>query len=414
MTELLIGTAKEITNRLAECEEAIAQIADVPLSAKLINQFRKQFGQDLADVLLSVAALQSKAKKKFAVNDANRIWWATDKSLQQATAWQVAKLKSAWLGDRTVYDLCCGVGGDAMQLANRGPVVAIDADPVLAAMAGANLARSPSVDDCQARCADATTVDVPADAAVHIDPDRRSPNARSSQPELYQPDWHQVMRVIQRVESAIIKVAPVANLDSLQIQRDASGDTHRCWISLRGSVREQALLVGESVALAGLPAGGTSAAIVAGDGSAVRFLSNDTAQPPLLAQQPMEFMVDPDASIRAAGLTESFATKHNLHLLGSAAGFLTCDNDIRSIEKLAIVGRVIWMGAFDDRKLRREFRDRNIYPQTIKTRGTGHDPASFTKRFRQCGETPVTLWLGRSGARVFAAITEDMRNQPGD
>jgi hypothetical protein len=411
MTERLIGTAEEITNRLAECEEAVAQVANVPLSAKVITQFRKQFGEDLAGVLLSVTALQSKARKKFADSDTQRVWWVTDKSLQQATAWQVAKLKSTWFGDRAVHDLCCGVGGDAMQMANRGSVIAIDADPVLAGMAGANLAGGFSAYDCQARCGDAMTVDIPADAAVHIDPDRRSQGSRSSQPDLYQPNWDQVMKIVEHVESAIVKVAPAAQIDLMQPRLDDSSETHRCWISLRGSVREQALLVGESVTLAGLPAGGTSAAIVAGDGTVARFCSAGSTQSPLRAQQPMGFMIDPDASIRAAGLTESFATEHEFHLLGSASGFLTCDNKVNSIRQLATAGRVIWSGAFDDRKLRREFRDRNVYPQTIKVRGTGHDPATLTKRFRQCGETPVTLWLGRNEARVFAAITEETMHQ---
>jgi hypothetical protein len=33
------------------------------------------------------------------------------------------------------------------------------------------------------------------------------------------------------------------------------------------------------------------------------------------------------------------------------------------------------------------------------------DPAQLYKRYRACGEQPVTLWIGRDRSGVFAAIT---------
>ena len=126
------------------------------------------------------------------------------------------------------------------------------------------------------------------------------------------------------------------------------------------------------------------------------------------SEKPLSVLIDPDPSIRAAGLTEAFAHQHGFKLLGPPSGFLTCE-DAKLITPttatMAVMGHVIWSGACDDRKLRREFRSRGFFPETVKVRGTDHDPAALARRYRKCGEHPVTLWIGRASDRVVAAIT---------
>ncbi len=74
--------------------------------------------------------------------------------------------------------------------------------------------------------------------------------------------------------------------------------------------------------------------------------------------------------------------------------------------RLAQVAKVIWAGSCDDRKLRRELRSRNVYPDVIKVRGTDHRPETLRKKYRKCGDTPVQLWIGRGKDRVYAALAE--------
>ncbi len=152
----------------------------IPLvDAKTIAQIRQELGSELATLVVSVATLQQQARKKFGPG----VWWVTERSLQQATPWQVARLKASWLGDRTTYDLCCGVGGDAVQLAKRGRVLAVDWDATLAEMASANLVLSGAVPErAQATCGDATMIEIPSQAAVHIDPDRRLAGVEAASP----------------------------------------------------------------------------------------------------------------------------------------------------------------------------------------------------------------------------------------
>lgn len=405
MTNHSTATRLGLTARRIECGAVLSSLAErgAP-DAKRITQLRRDLGSELADLLITSASLQSKACEKFG----DGVWWVTAKSLQQATPWQVARLKSTWFRDLAVYDFCCGVAGDAMAFARRGPVVAVDLDAVLVEMATENLARVATPAIATAVCRNAIEIEIPPGVGMHIDPDRRAEGRRTSQPEQYQPCWSDVKNLLAKSDCAVVKLAPAAVVETSDI-----GQTHSCWISLAGSVREQSLLCGAAIENAGLTLADKSAISVRRDGSMSRFtplaaqtICRDRSS---VADRPMSILIDPDPAIRAAGLTEIFATTEGLQSVGGPAGFLTCDESrplSQAVTSMAVTGRVIWLGSCDDRKLRREFRSRDVYPATIKCRGTAHDPARLAKRYRPCGETPVTLWIGRAGGRMYAAMTE--------
>jgi SAM-dependent methyltransferase len=362
----------------------------------------------LAARQLAATDLAQRAVRKLGQPPAGGEWSVSRRALQQATAWQVANLKAGWFGDRVVYDLCCGIGGDCIALAKRGPVVAVDSDPQMVAMvstnlalAGANLAPA-GMHQVQVRCADVTTLVIPGEAAIHIDPDRRPTQRRTICPENYLPAWDHVERIVRKSPSAVVKLAPAAWFDDHSLPA-----SHRCWISLRGSVREQSVLCGEALTEAHVTTGTRSAVALRSDGTHRWFrpTSDSDVGAAATVDQPGRFLVDPDAAIRAAELTAAFATDFGCQLLHRPTDFLTVDELTADIAALAVTGEVIWSGACDDRKLRREFRGRNLYPQTIKVRGSDHDPAKLAKRYRNCGEMPITLWIGRTAKRVFAAMT---------
>ena len=329
-------------------------------------------------------------------------WSVTARSLQQATAWQVARAKASWLGDDLVFDLCCGIGGDAIALARRGKLIAVDADPEISKLVAMNLDQVCQPGHAQVWTADVTTAPIPSGASIHIDPDRRPGNARTVRPQGYQPTWAQVCGIVSNAAAAVVKLAPAAQFDA-----DDLPACHRCWIALQGTVREQSVICGTAIDHSGLPAEARSALSIDAAGATTWYRPSVEAESLsiALAGQPQGFLVDPHAAVRAAGLTESFAIEHGLSPLCRAAGFLTCDDTAPLLHGMATVGNVIWTGACDDRKLRRQLRALNAFPETVKVRQTDHDPAVLTKRYRKCGENPVTLWIGRVNTGVFAAIT---------
>lgn len=351
---------------------------------------------------------------------------ATEKSIAQATDRVVAKYKASLFGQGIVYDLCSGVGGDAMELARRGPAVAIDCDPQIAAMAGANLSldaihRSGAVCNAIAVCADVTTDRIQHDAAIHIDPDRRpSGKSRVVQPSNYLPSIDEVARLITGGRAAIVKLAPAAQLD-----QDADSnfgqrlvtENHRQWISLDGSVREQSLLCGGCIDAAGVAPGGRSAvrvwpdgrrecfAIDAGDALQLAQFDRSLAS---IAEVPA-YLIDVDPAVRAAGLSSSIATARGWSSLGGPSGFF--GSGIQPTDRsLAQVFETVWSGPADLKRIKRCVRDQGLWVESVKVRGTGQDPIAWTKALRGdlspddcCG---VTLLVGRHEIGVFAAIAK--------
>ncbi|MGI9470572.1 MAG: class I SAM-dependent methyltransferase [Rubripirellula sp.] len=417
MTGHLTGSAGLLAHRTV-CEAAIrASSQSGSISPARLTQLRRELGAELAAFVVTQLNLQHRASKKLQPTSApTRVWWCTDRSLQQATPWQVAKLKANWFGESPAYDLCCGIGGDANHLAARGPLVAVDADPLVAELAAMNLGTNRVGDSSSAidpateltahersvRCADVTSISVPPQHLIHIDPDRRPGSKRTSRPDHYQPSWEFVVRLLRQQAGAVVKLAPAAHPELEECPA-----AHRCWISLVGSVREQTMLTGETLQHAGFVPHGRSAVIIRSQGDADRFHVGEGGEVASIecSDKPLDWLVDPDAAIRAAGLTEAFGEANGMSLIGRPSGFLTC-TDQPDTRGLAQCSAVIWAGSCDDRKLRRELRQRNAYPEVVKVRGTDHQPETLQRKYRKCGETPVQLWIGRGRDRVFAALTE--------
>lgn len=396
---------------LVRCEEALRlAIEHGQWDTLMTAQVRSLVGEDSAAMVMATANLQHKARAKLG----DGIWWCTERSLRQSTPYQVADLKARWIGTGTIHDLCCGIGADTIaiarvQRAGDSLITAIDRDPMMAAMASENLRLSARVDHSaiSIECVDVENRVIPGNNSVHIDPDRRDESGRKTRPDDYSPSWETVDEIVERCEGAIVKLAPAAEIAD-RAQR------HRIWISLSGSVREQTLLANSSIDRASADLGltlneaGRSAVVVNRDGRVSHFpgeMANSSARASSAAwtKKPMMYMVDPDAAIRAAGLTESFAVKNGLQMLGGPAGFLTGEVSVDS--DLAICEPVIWSGACDDRKLRKTLRSMDSYPWRVKTRGVSQNPNVLEKRYRQCGQRPVTLWIGKGNKRQYAVMT---------
>ena len=204
----------------------------------------------------------------------------------------------------------------------------------------------------------------------------------------FPPTWSELTSKIAQSEGGIVKLAPATDFEPID-----SHPVHRCWISLRGSVREQSLIFGSSMLESDRLSSviydtDRSAWIVTTSGKAHCYATRIASDTYATSAEPMQFMVDPDASIRAAGMTASFANEYGLSVLGEPSGFLTADEE-NFPEKFARIQSVFWSGSMDDRKLRKALRHNDCYPETIKVRGANFDPAVLFKRYRKCGSKPV-------------------------
>lgn len=366
-------------------------------------------------VLFDIASLQTKAIRTFGM-PANDVaaWWVTRHSLQQSTHHSVATLKASWMGSGRVADLCCGLGSDLIALARRGPAYGLDRDADVLAFTVANLKSAGVAADLLQ--GDIETGEparwISGAELIHIDPDRRANGQRHTAAQDLVPSWSRVRDLLRSCRGGLVKLAPAT-----QVPAEVEGDIHRTWIAAGGSVREQTAIAGEVLDDPWI----RSRAMVMGGRSAISIRSGVAsvfAPEAVMSRQATpadaevgEWIIDPDAAIRAAGLTTAFAVATNSQLLGGPSGFLTGDEPtaVAPWSEMAQAGRVIDVVGCDDRKLRRWFRAHDGYPDVIKVRGGDIDPAALTKRMKDCGRTPMGLWIGRIGKRTYAAITESPR-----
>lgn len=390
-----------------QCEDALRLAIDGDVNdAKLKTQLRSMVGTRLAAMVMATADLQSKARAKLGAG----LWWCSERSLSQSTPYPVADLKATWIQSSVVFDLCSGIGRDTISIANQATlktasITSVDLDPTTIAMATENLRLHSQIRPSPVcfRCQDVGTIAIPPEAAVHIDPDRRQESGRKTRPEDYSPAWDVVEQIIARCDATTAKLAPAAEIED-------QSERHRLWISWAGSVREQTLLAKQALVHASNSLGGRlgesgrTAVILRPSGGVAVFSGEFTAPSGRRTEQPRKYLADPDPAIRAAGLTESFAEQSDYQLLGGPSGFLT--GDVQLDADLAVCEPVIWSGSCDDRKLRKTLRSLNCFPWRVKTRGVQQNPNVLEKRYRECGEQPVTLWIGRATRRQFAVLTQ--------
>lgn len=410
--------------------DSIAEAVAAGITPKLVRRFRDRFGDQAAGMILAIAAEQPRAVEKFGPG----VWMVTPKAIRQATDWVVATYKAGLLGDVPVFDLCGGIGGDAIAFCRRGPVVTIDADPQVSAMAAANLVlanrRGGGQHPAAAVCADVTRYPIPPDVAIHIDPDRRA-EKRVVRPEDYQPNLAEVSRLVGRGPSSIIKIAPAALLENSPEGKSLAASGNRQWIGSDGSVREQTLLWGDAILAGGVTPGGRSAVRLFRDGRVDRF-AIDAAQAARIDEvdrslpstvDPPRFLFDLDPAVRAAGLSAWFATTRRWVALGGPSGFFGAD-ELPTDRSLAQCFESLWAGPADVKQVKRVTRDRNLWVDSVKVRVTGHDPEKWLKTLRDdrstrkkrsagdagqstpADQTVVTLLIGRHHGGVYAVIAK--------
>lgn len=154
------------------------------------TRLRRSYPTELVSAALAQARLRQRAVPKFGADDAYRMFF-TPNGVEQSTRKSVADHRArrfAELGVRSVADLCCGVGGDALALARAGiSVLAVDRDPLTAEVVRANADALGLSSLIEVRCADVAEVGTDPYDAVFVDPARRGGRGRIFNPEAYSP-----------------------------------------------------------------------------------------------------------------------------------------------------------------------------------------------------------------------------------
>ncbi|MBT6146314.1 MAG: class I SAM-dependent methyltransferase, partial [Gemmatimonadetes bacterium] len=103
-----------------------------------IQQRNRQIDASLLRGALYLWDQRDRGTSKF--GDRAQTLYFDDDGLQMASSLAVARHRATRFGDEPVVDLCCGIGGDLMALAERGLCIGVDVDAARLLMAQANTA----------------------------------------------------------------------------------------------------------------------------------------------------------------------------------------------------------------------------------------------------------------------------------
>lgn len=371
--------------RLRGCPEIFAALTQATGSELQVQrQLRERFDDELVRAALTQAELRRRAIAKF--SRAAEMWFERV-GLEQATSELVARHKAQRFSGE-VWDLCCGIGGDAAALATRADVTAVDRDPAMALRTLWNAEVAGVASRLEARVADICTLELPR-TLIHVDPDRRPGAGRVLRVEDGMPNLETLHRLIEGSRGGAIKLSPASNFGG------KFPDAEVELISLHGECKEATIWFGE---LAGsspfrataLPSGVTLA------GHPLDALAERS--------QLGSWIFDPDPAIVRAGLVDLLAEQLGLRRLDEAEEYLTGDENVESPFLQAF--RVTHVMPNQEREIRQTLRRSDFGPLEIKCRHIPISAETLRKRLPRGGDRPGVLLFVRELGRSKAVLAE--------
>lgn len=360
-------------------------------SPALLMRLRKDLTAERARLIVDQAALRRRAHEKFSL--AERMYF-TRKGLEQATDEVVATYKASRFPAGSLADLCCGIGGDLLALAQRGNAIGFDTDDVTRLLAEANAdAWGFARDQCRALAHDATQAMGLAEfSGWHCDPDRRVEGRRTTQGDDFQPPLDALTSILGRLANGAIKVAPATPVPA-NWQQNAELE----WLGSRGECRQQVAWFG---ALARHP-GRRSATIVDALGGP-RTIVGTGEEPVPTAAGLGRFLYEPHNTVLAAKLTGVLCGQHALAAAAPGIAYLTSDSLVTDAAMSAF--EVLELLPFDQKQLKAWCREHGIGQLEIKKRGVDLVPDTLRKALLTRGDASATFIVLPLAGSVKVAV----------
>ncbi len=357
-----------------------------------LSRLRERWPAERIAVVAELVAARDKARAKFP-DRAERL--AADRpgvemaSSARAAAHKAARFVAVLGEGAAITDACCGIGGDAMSLADAGlEVLAVDSDPCRAWMAGHNAG-------CSTLAADIRTLGV-STPGLHIDPARRNAQSRTRQTEDFEPPLPDLLDLLTGARAGALKLHPGVSADALP-----PGELEV--ISESGRLTQAVLWTG-------LPAvDERRATLLASDGTTHTLAG--TPDRPTDATPVGAWIHTFDPSVERADLVALLIETTGLSLVHPGVGLLTGEqpHDSPWVRAFRVVEDMPW----NFKGVRARLRDLGAGEVTVKTRGGFVDPDRLSRELRGRGGRPLVLFALRLGDRPVAVIAEPtQKNTP--
>ncbi|MFE3826240.1 SAM-dependent methyltransferase [Streptomyces sp. NPDC059092] len=372
----------------------------------LATRLRRDHPAELVSAALAQARLRQRAVAKFGAADAYRMYF-TPNGVEQATRGSVAAYRAARFrtlaapegGDAPrITDLCCGVGGDAIELARAGfAVSAVDLDPLTCEMARSNVRTlAPGGPPATVTRADVLEYDLTAATTLFIDPARRGGRGRIFAPEAYSPPLSWAVEAVRRVGAGAIKIAPGIPHELVPDDFEAE------WISDGGDVKEAVLWYAgkrprattSSSSVPPVTPGTRRATLLSPRTSPTApttLAGRGLPDPPVRAVG--RFLYEPDGAVIRAHLVAEVAEELDGRLIDETIAYLTADG-LRPTP-YATAYEITDELPFNLKKLKALLRTREVGVLTVKKRGSAVEPEELRRRLKLKGPHATTVFLTR-------------------
>jgi hypothetical protein len=382
-----------LAQRLRATPELLAEIAESQRTEMALQgELRRRYPDDLVRAAMSLSELRQRAAAKF--SRAAEMWFDRQ-GLEQSTSEAVARHKAKRFAAR-VWDLCCGIGGDAIALAERcAEVIVVDHTPAATLRAVWNAEVYGVADRLRPRCTAVESVLTDVDGElVHIDPDRRpGSGGRAMRIEDYAPSLDVLRTFQQTARGGAIKVSPASNFGGKF--RDVEIEL----ISLHGECKEATVWFGELAGTAPFRA------TVLPSGESLAGHPLEVAAP----VRPLDrYLFDPDPAVVRAGLVDLLASKLGLSRLDPAEEYLTGPQPIDSpfVQSFAVEAEL----PNNERQIRDALRKSSFGELEIKCRHVPIEAESLRRRLPLPGHEPGVLLIARLNGRTRAILARRWRH----
>lgn len=425
----------------------------------LIKQLRRMgCSTEQCQAWMELQDCRQRANKKF--DGADSLFF-TRRSFEQSSGSRLANWKRSWFVERqnsptVILDLCCGMGGDAIEFNRSFPVLAVDRDPVLTTLAAENLKLAGSefpsltldldvqlildigpfetvgqfVTRLREYCD--TNITEPSLSAAcdtvanwcqqnqlenhrlmwHLDPDRRSETARHIRLEDFSPDLDFIQTLHQRLNVGLLKVAPATIIPDLW-------QSLATWTWL-GEQRECKQLVG---CFENQPASGKAAAVwnrrlQKWDSCAGIFSESEQTGQAVTAIKPEGFLIEFHSAVYTAGLADHLAAKLQAERLEGDSYYIANSFNLDwSNGELFSCFKILSVLPMKPKAIAHEIRARDGRLVEVKKRQA--DTAfqsqltkSLKETFRNRSELELSILLVKSGqsGKVQAVLAQRITN----
>lgn len=380
---------------------ALMIAADLPATEPLagVTRLRREFSALEATAAWEQARLRHRAQEKF--SRATEMFFERE-ALEQATGERIARWRARrYAGRPWVADIGCGLGGDALALADVARVVAIDRDRPRLLLLRENARVCGVADRIAPVCGEAPGA-APRVLAAFADPSRRidAPGGtrRTRSLAAMSPPLAELLELWARIPEMGIKLSPA--LDEEELSAALAGRPYELeFLSDGGECREAVLWLGGLVSArrraSVLPAGETRA--VAGGGL-----------PEVGPGRPGAYLYEPDAAIVRAHLVGLVAAEIGAWTLDPRIAYLSGDRLVQT--PLATAYAVRDVLPFHIRRVSEALTARGYADVVVKKRGFPGEPEAIRRqlvpKLRRGGAGVAILFLTRVGAKHLAIIAE--------